>query len=232
MKPYLKIAIPLGLIATTFITWVILAYAACTSGGTATTVLSLCKPASGETGWAAVINANYDTIDALFQAGSLLKVTAGGTGLSTAGSDASKALMSNGSGGFAMGSPSGAVLVLSGRTGATTQSAFCSPTGVMNEAGPSELVCSATEADVSLPMPSACTARNLYVRTGTGNVAATTITVRKNAAATALTVASSAAANTTTSDTVNTVSFAAGDLMAINFSATGTTAWGRIVVQC
>lgn len=37
----------------------------CTPGGSTTPILGLCKPAIGETGWGAAINANFDTIDAL-----------------------------------------------------------------------------------------------------------------------------------------------------------------------
>lgn len=58
---------------------------ACTVGGSQTTVLTLCKPASGETGWATYINANWDAIDALFQGTGQLRVTKGGTGLGTGG---------------------------------------------------------------------------------------------------------------------------------------------------
>jgi hypothetical protein len=41
------------------------AFAACTPLGTTTPNLSLCKPASGETGWASAVNGNWDSIDTL-----------------------------------------------------------------------------------------------------------------------------------------------------------------------
>src|SRR5881296_906704 len=41
----------------------------CTPLGTMTPILQLCKPASGETGWATAINNNFDILDSLFTAG-------------------------------------------------------------------------------------------------------------------------------------------------------------------
>lgn len=58
----------------------------CTSLGTLTTTLQLCKPATGETGWDAAINNNFTVLDSLFSTGNLLKPLNGGTGLNTSAS--------------------------------------------------------------------------------------------------------------------------------------------------
>lgn len=222
MKPYLKIALPLGLIAATFITWVMLAYAACTSGGTTTTILSLCKPAAGETGWAAVINANYDTIDALFQAGSLLKVTAGGTGLSTAGSDSTKALMSNGAGGFVMSSPAGVILFGSNNGGviAQTQTFYAQAGGTIT---------TPLESDARTRLANGATFTKFYVRISTAqpNFGSTlTFTVMKNGVATAITkVINANDPLGEYSDTAHSATFAANDEFSLKVqSGAGATA--------
>src|SRR5437867_9833905 len=51
----------------------------CTPLGTATAILQLCQPASGETGWTTAINNNWAILDGLFDATtSYLKSTMGG----------------------------------------------------------------------------------------------------------------------------------------------------------
>lgn len=83
---------------------------------------------------------------------------------------------------------------------------------------------STTESDVQIPIPTGCTAKNLYVKTRSTQGAGTqTWTLRKAGSDTALTVtiaASAAAGNY--SDTSHTIALTAGDL--VNFSHTGTSA--------
>src|SRR5437762_1717403 len=51
----------------------------CTPLGTTTTILQLCQPASGETGWTTAINNNWAILDGLFDATTgYLKSTLGG----------------------------------------------------------------------------------------------------------------------------------------------------------
>lgn len=87
------------------------------------------------------------------------------------------------------------------------------------------------EAYESLPLPFACTARNLYVTTGTAQPAggSATFIVRKNGADTAiqLVIAPGSAAGTY-SDTTHSARFAAGDLLSISFDGSAAAGSAEI----
>ena len=55
----------------------------CTPLGAMTPILQLCQPASGETGWTAAINNNWQILDNLFNSNGTLKTQFGGTGSTT-----------------------------------------------------------------------------------------------------------------------------------------------------
>lgn len=231
MKPYLKIGLPVTLVGA-LLTWFAMNVgAACTPLGTTTTTLVLCKPAQGETGWAAVINANYDTIDALFSGASILRTSKGGTGLATSGTDTTKALMSDGAGGFVMAAPSGGAVfgTGAGQPIAIGQTAYTGPAMSVNT---TELWTS-TEGTVSTPIPAAVTFSKFYVRIFVAGSTASnlTFTVRKNGVDTTITkaVVNNAAAPATYSDTAHTATFAAGDLLSVKIvNADGANASATI----
>lgn len=93
---------------------------------------------------------------------------------------------------------------------------------------------------VQLTVPTACTARDLYVRGGDGAQPASgslVVTLFKNNASTTLTatIAANAAANTTASDTSNTVSVAGGDklhLQVQNNATASSTGIDNISFRC
>lgn len=89
----------------------------------------------------------------------------------------------------------------------------------------------ATEDNVDVPVPFAFTAKNLYCKSNQapGGGQTFTYTLRKNQAATALTAAISGAAAVTASDLVNTVSFVAGDQIALQLVASGGSAGTPII---
>ena len=98
---------------------------------------------------------------------------------------------------------------------------------------------SGTEANMQAILPVACTVKNLFFRTTTTQPAdgSFVITVRKNGADTALTLTVAAnAAAATFSDLVNTVSFAAGDLINLslvnNSPATNSATYTHWAVLC
>lgn len=84
-------------------------------------------------------------------------------------------------------------------------------------AGPGDAALNATEDNVKAPVPYAGTIRNLRVRNATAQPAtgSLVVTLRKNGVSQTVTVtlAASTAANTTTADTTNSFSVAAGDLV-------------------
>lgn len=84
---------------------------------------------------------------------------------------------------------------------------------------------SITESDVQVPMPYACTARNLYVRASSihDGITTQTLRMRKNGVNTALLVTIAAGAQTG-SDVANSVSFVAGDLLSFSYASAGNAA--------
>lgn len=94
---------------------------------------------------------------------------------------------------------------------------------------------SATETDISIPIPVAGTLRNLSAAASVAPGAAQTFTytARKNAADTSLTCTISGAAATSASDTSHSPTVAAGDLLAVKVvvSGGGATAQHRICWQ-
>lgn len=91
---------------------------------------------------------------------------------------------------------------------------------------------SATESLLQLPMPCAGTLKNFYLRY-TNNQSATgslVITLRKNGVSQAITVTltSAGGASGTLSDTTNTVTVAAGDLICLQVTNNATATSGRI----
>ena len=91
---------------------------------------------------------------------------------------------------------------------------------------------STSEADVSVQVPFACTVKNLYCARSAGGAGTATFTLRKASGDTALTAAISGA-GTTASDIVNSVTFAAGDLIDMKVVLTGgaTTAVHKATVE-
>jgi hypothetical protein len=91
----------------------------------------------------------------------------------------------------------------------------------------SNITGSTTEAPRRMPMPSACTLSNFYLLTATNQPAtgSMVLTIRKNGADTALvlTIAAGSVAGTY-SNTSNSATFAAGDLMAIRFNNNASAA--------
>jgi len=89
-------------------------------------------------------------------------------------------------------------------------------------------------APIEIPMPIACTAKNLYARAGTAATTGTSVTLYKGGSAQTLTVALGTG-TTVVSDTTHTVSFSAGDLYSIRATtgqATETTANIRASFVC
>jgi hypothetical protein len=103
--------------------------------------------------------------------------------------------------------------------------------GLVTYANFSNLAGSGTEATRRLPMPNACTLSNFYFLMSTNQPAtgSLVLTIRKNSADTALviTVAAGSVAGTY-SNTSNSATFVAGDLMAIKFTNNASTNSGSI----
>lgn len=189
---------------------------ACTPGGTTTPHLSLCKPATGETNWGSVVDANMDTIDNLFNATPALLATKGGTGLATSGTDTSKALFSDGAGGFVMASASSSLQGNGAGTSVPAASVvYLAPGGNINAAG----VFNTSEGTMQFPLPNAATLTKFYLRMSSAGTAGTqtVFTVRKNSVTTnmILAIANGAGATTYSIVTGNSI-FAAGDLLSIH----------------
>lgn len=90
----------------------------------------------------------------------------------------------------------------------------------------------ATEAARQFIMPAAGTIKNLYVRTGNSQpgTGAITVTVRKNGSATVLTTTVTAGAGAGTfSNTANSFTFVAGDLISIEFANAASSGSANIV---
>lgn len=105
----------------------------CTPLGTTTPVLSLCKPAVGETGWAASLNNNMTVIDALFTGSSLMKPLNGGTGVDGSAAGSGTLLIGNGTG-----------YTLAALTGTTNQITVTNGAGTITLAAPQNLHTGAT----------------------------------------------------------------------------------------
>ncbi len=89
-----------------------------------------------------------------------------------------------------------------------------------------------SEAQLQMPMPVACTAKNMYIRTVDTTTGTHTFTLRKNGSGTALQVAVTGVAGIF-SDTSDTVSLAAGDLVTIAHSAaSGSVAFQSFSMLC
>lgn len=107
-----------------------------------------------------------------------------------------------------------------------------------NSATASQGLCAATVtqgADVGVPMPFACTAKNLYVHMLTAGAAAGSSVVKlyKNGVASALTC--TGGTTKACSDTTHTASFAAGDVWSMTVTtgqATDTSAGVKAAFQC
>lgn len=85
--------------------------------------------------------------------------------------------------------------------------------------------------NVNCVVPFACTASNLYFKTGTawsGGTISAVATLRKNSADTAITLSFSQG-TTTANDTTHSVSFAAGDTIALKLVVTNTSGAGNLV---
>jgi hypothetical protein len=92
---------------------------------------------------------------------------------------------------------------------------------------------SATEADTQLKMRAALTAHNLFARSSTNSISATsTVTVRQNGAGTALTVSFPSNTSGTQEETTNSISLVATDLVGAQVVTGGTgTAFGVSIVS-
>jgi hypothetical protein len=87
---------------------------------------------------------------------------------------------------------------------------------------------STTETDVQTAMPIGGTLSRLYFRRN--STAAATVTVRKNGANTALTCTTNGTLNNCT-DLVNSVSYAAGDLISFLITTGGSGSPSRVTLQ-
>ena len=87
-----------------------------------------------------------------------------------------------------------------------------------------------TSDNVNCVLPFACTASNLYFKVGTswGGTISAVATLRKNSADTAITLNCSGG-TTSASDTTHTVSYAAGDTIALKIVVTNTSGTGNLV---
>ena len=87
-----------------------------------------------------------------------------------------------------------------------------------------------TSDNVNCVLPFACTASNLYFKTGTswGGTISAVATLRKNSQDTAITLNCSGG-TTSASDTTHTVSYAAGDTIALKIVVTNTSGTGNLV---
>jgi hypothetical protein len=82
----------------------------CTPLGSRTTVLQLCKPASGEFGWDTSVNGNMDVLDGLFTGVSILKAANGGTQVDGSAAANGKLLIGNGAG-YTLALPTGSASI-------------------------------------------------------------------------------------------------------------------------
>lgn len=108
----------------------------------------------------------------------------------------------------------------------TSSSALLTAGGTLSSVGaadyraPSDNGLSATEALIQIPIPVACTLSNLYVNV-TANASTTnvTVTVRKNGSSTAIVATITALTTGAFTDTTHSATFAAGDLISYQISA-------------
>lgn len=108
---------------------VVAAVGPCTTLGTRTSVLGLCKPAQGEVNWTDALNGNFDTLDALFQTPGVLKPSAGGFGFNAGNATNGQLPIGNGTGFTLANLTAGVGIAVTNSAGGITIASSGSPAG-------------------------------------------------------------------------------------------------------
>ncbi len=114
----------------------------------------------------------------------------------------------------------GSAATATGSSVLLTSGGNLSSAGVVDYRAPSDNGLSTTESLIQIPIPAACTLSNLYVNV-TANASTTdiTVTVRKNGVSTAIVATITALTTGAFVDTTHSATFAAGDLISYQISA-------------